>query len=227
MTPGTARIALASFVVVTVGVAGNAFLQAKPVATARAGVDRVRVAADGEAAADAGRQPLRIARHALETSSLASAPVAADVDNEAGPETVRAIQRELGLRGYGPLAGDGILGLPTRAAIMAFEHDQGLTPSGVASERLLRRILFGVSAGETTGGGKERSSQAEEVIRAVQHRLAALGYRPGQVEGRLDEATAQAIRAFEADKGLVPRGRITAGLVTRLSEAAAPKARGR
>ncbi len=43
----------------------------------------------------------------------------------------------------------------------------------------------------------------------------------------LGEATVQAIREFEVDKGLVPRGRITADLVRRLSEAAAPKVQGR
>ena len=41
------------------------------------------------------------------------------------------------------------------------------------------------------------------------------------------EATVQAMREFEVDKGLVPRGRITADLVRRLSEAAAPKVQGR
>lgn len=240
MTPGQARFALTSFLLVTVGVAFNAvFLQAKPVVAARAaertGLDRARVtihATTGateqpaSVAASAGQQPLRIARYAPDTSKLDPAPVAAaGAEQEAGLETIRAIQRELRLRGYGPLAGDGSLGLPTRAAIMAFEHDQGLAPSGVASERLLRRILFGVAVGE--GGGKEKSPHVEHVVRTVQQWLAGLGYQPGRVNGVLGEATVQAIRDFEVDKGLVPRGRIGADLVTRLSEAAAPKAPGR
>jgi peptidoglycan hydrolase-like protein with peptidoglycan-binding domain len=173
-------------------------------------------------------QPLRIARFAPETSTPTSAPApAGESDREPGPDTTRAIQRELRLRGYGALPGDGSLGLATRAAIIAFEQDQGLTPTGVASERLLRRILFGASVGESAAVAKERSLHVEQVNRAVQQWLAALGYQPGRVDGMLGEATVQAIREFEVDKGLVPRGRITADLVRRLSEAAAPKVQGR
>jgi peptidoglycan hydrolase-like protein with peptidoglycan-binding domain len=236
MTPGQARFALTSFVFVTVGVTFNAlFLQTKPVATARAGVEHMRLAAadapgrQASPAARTGQPELRIARYAPAAAAPdATADRAGDADREAGVETVRAIQRELRLRGYGPLAGDGRMELPTRAAIMAFEQDQGLAPSGVASERLLRRMLFGVAGGEVAAGsGRARSPHAEEVIRAVQQWLAALGYQPGQVEGTLDDQTVRAIRDFEVNKGLVPRGRITAPLVVRLSEAAAPKLQGR
>jgi peptidoglycan hydrolase-like protein with peptidoglycan-binding domain len=65
------------------------------------------------------------------------------------------------------------------------------------------------------------------VIRTVQQRLAALGYRIGRADGWLGEDTVKAIRDFEMDKGLVPKGRISAELVARLSDAAAPKSSGR
>jgi peptidoglycan hydrolase-like protein with peptidoglycan-binding domain len=65
------------------------------------------------------------------------------------------------------------------------------------------------------------------VIRSVQQWLAALGYQPGRIDGRPGEDTAKAIRDFEMDKGMVPRGRVSAELVSRLSEAAAPKPSGR
>jgi peptidoglycan hydrolase-like protein with peptidoglycan-binding domain len=246
MTPGQARFALTGFLLVTVGVAFNAiFLQTKPIATARAlerptarpGPEQARlVAAPDEAARQAaeaahtGAQPLRIARFAPNISAPGDGPPGAPVtgtDRDAGPDTVRAIQRELRLQGYGALPGDGSLGLATRAAIIAFEQDQGLTPTGVASERLLRRILFGVSGGESAAAAKDRSPHVEQLNRAVQQWLASLGYQPGRVDGMLGESTVQAIRDFEVDKGLVPRGRITADLVRRLSEAASPKAQGR
>jgi peptidoglycan hydrolase-like protein with peptidoglycan-binding domain len=244
MTPGQAKFALTGFLLVMVGVSFNAiFLQTKPIATARAherptpqtGPEHARAAAgagdsarSAPGAAGTVAQPLRIARFAPETSTPTSAPApAGESDREPGPDTTRAIQRELRLRGYGALPGDGSLGLATRAAIIAFEQDQGLTPTGVASERLLRRILFGASVGESVAVAKERSLHVEQVNRAVQQWLAALGYQPGRVDGMLGEATVQAIREFEVDKGLVPRGRITADLVRRLSEAAAPKVQGR
>ena len=68
-----------------------------------------------------------------------------------------------------------------------------------------------------------RSGHAEQVLRAVQQWLAALGYQPGRTDGRPGEETVKAIRDFEMDKGLVPRGRVSAELVARLSEAAASK----
>ena len=246
MTPGQARIALLSFLLVMAGVAFNALhLQTKPAAATRATVDRppVRPILDrgrktAEASdtgltalkdANADPRPLRIARFAPDTSKIDPAPPGPDP--EADPETIRAIQRELKLRGYGPIAGDGSMGIATRAAIMAFEHDQGLALSGEASEWLLRRILLGgvegpgiaVGSSGGTGAGKVRSAQAEQVVRAVQQWLAGLGYQPGRADGRLGEDTVKAIRDFEMDRGLVPRGRVSAEVVIRLSEAATPK----
>ena len=54
-------------------------------------------------------------------------------------ETIRAIQRELRQRGYGAWSSDGVMRPVTRAAIMAYEHDQGLPLTGEASEALLKR----------------------------------------------------------------------------------------
>jgi peptidoglycan hydrolase-like protein with peptidoglycan-binding domain len=245
MTPGQARIALSAFLLVTTGVAVNAlFLQTRSaVATkasierppARPAVDRGRKSSEttrsdrskpGPSQVAVGEYPLRIARFAPDSTKLDAALQAPQ--SEADIETIRAIQRELKSRGYGPIAGDGVMGLTTRAGIMAFEHDHGLGLTGEASAELLKRILLGAADGvEPAGAAKVRSVQAEQVIRTVQQRLAALGYRVARVDGWLGEDTVKAIRDFELDKGLVPKGRISAELVARLGEAAAPKASGR
>jgi peptidoglycan hydrolase-like protein with peptidoglycan-binding domain len=241
MTPGQARVALLSFLLVTVGVATNAlFLQAGPVPLSKAAADRAPARPAAERGAKVGEatalrrggglrsspeeQALRIARFAPDPGKIDPAP--AGPDDSADAETIRAIQRELKLRGYGPLGGDGVIGLTTRAAIMAFEHDHGMALSGEASDRLLKRILLGAAdpaSADSSGAGRVRSGHAEQVIRSVQQWLAALGYQPGRVDGRPGEDTVKAIRDFEMDKGLVPRGRVSAELVSRLSEAAAPK----
>ena len=109
---------------------------------------------------------------------------------------------------------------------MAFENDHGMALSGEASERLLKRILLGATdpaGADSSAAGSVRSGHAEQVLRAVQQWLAALGYQPGRTDGRPGEETVKAIRDFEMDKGLVPRGRVSAELVARLSEAAASK----
>ncbi len=245
MTPGQARVALLGFLLVTVGVATNAlFLQAGSSLATKAVAERPapRPAADkaaklGEPAATGRRgalwsspeeQALRIARFAPDPGKIDPAP--AGPDDTADAETIRAIQRELKLRGYGPVAGDGAMGLTTRAAIMAFEHDHGMALSAEANDRLLKRILLGAAdpaSVDSSGAGRVRSARAEQIIRSVQQWLAALGYQPGRIDGRLGEDTVKAIRDFEMDKGLVPRGRVSAELVTRLGEAAAPKSSSR
>ena len=142
MTPGQARIALLSFLACDDRRGGERAVPAEqarvatkaPTARPTAGppADRGRRSSEATRAdrskpapseAAAKEQTLRIARFAPDTAML-DAPLPAP-QGEAGIETVRAIQRELKSRGYGPLAGDGVMGLATRAGIMAFEHDQG------------------------------------------------------------------------------------------------------
>jgi peptidoglycan hydrolase-like protein with peptidoglycan-binding domain len=247
MTPGQARTALLSFVLLLAGVAINAlFMQAGGQAGPPGGSRTAAERGPARPMAERGRKPpetsqasrtrprassaaaeepsLRIARFAPDMARLDSLPGAAVEPADA--ETVHAIQRELKQRGYGPLAGDGSMGLPTRAAIMAYEHDQGLVLTGEASEQLLKRILLGASPGvESPGARKVGSVQAEQVIRSVQQWLAVLGYRAVRVDGRFGEDTVKAIRDFEMDKGLVPRGRVSAELVVRLSDAAVAASR--
>ena len=138
------------------------------------------------------------------------------------PDTLRAIQRELRQKGYGNLSSDGTLRPQTRAAIMAYEYDNGLVLTGQASEALLTRILFGGSPAAEPAG-KVGSAEAAELVRYVQHSLAALGYQPGPADGQLKAETVRAIREFEMDKGLVPKGRVSAELMAQLAAPASPK----
>ena len=236
MTPGQARIALLSFLLVSAGVVTNALFQARPPAAGKGAGERASTRPAPDKAGKLGETPmtrrsglpeeqaLRIARFAPDLGKIDPAP--GEPDDSADAETIRAIQRELKLRGYGPVPGDGVIGLTTRAAIMAFEHDHAMALSGEASERLLKRILLGAAdpaGADIPGAGRVGSNNAEQVIRSVQQWLAALGYQPGRIDGRPGEETVRAIRDFEMDKGLVPRGRISAELVVRLGESAVPK----
>ena len=74
-----------------------------------------------------------------------------------------------------------------------------------------------------------------EVARAVEHgnppgvvleHLPERGLQRG-IDGHPSEETAKAIRDFEMDKGLVPRGRVSAELMTRLGEPTASKSSSR
>ena len=131
---------------------------------------------------------------------------------------VRGIQRELDARGYEAGQPDGVAGLVTRAAIMAFEHDYGLALTATPSQELLSRIVLGSSAPPLPRGAADKiaAGEADSVALMVEQQLAVLGYTPGKADGKLDEHTSRAIREFEVDQKLAESGRISGPLVSRL-----------
>jgi peptidoglycan hydrolase-like protein with peptidoglycan-binding domain len=237
MTPGQARGMLLCFALLLAGVTCNAMYLQEPRPEPRARGDDGRAAhapvrtppaagrrvADGEPlgarsqAAGGDAPTLRIARFAADGAAPRPAGRASN------PETVRAIQHELGARGFGPVPQDGVPGLATRAAIMAYEHDHGLPLTGAASEAFLKRLLLPSAEGQGARAGEDApSGEAAEVIATVQRSLAELGYAPGRSDGRLGAETVRAIGEFEVDRGMVPKGRISAELVRQLAAAGAP-----
>lgn len=56
-----------------------------------------------------------------------------------------------------------------------------------------------------------------EIVRSVQQALAARGYEPGAANGRAGHQTQQAIRKFQADRGLEPTGTIDYALLESLN----------
>ena len=177
--------------------------------------------ASREAAAPKNAQALKVRTVRIATIG---ATIGEGPPEEAGPaetrtdhDTVRAVQAELNRRGYGPLSADGVVRPTSRAAIMAFEHEHRLPLTGEPTQELLRLILFGAPPAAGPAGSPEvRSPQAKALVRDVQRQLAARGYRPGAADGRLSAETVAAIRTFEADQGLVPKGRISVAVLERL-----------
>lgn len=150
-----------------------------------------------------------------------TAPAAAGGET---PEITASIQRELQARGYEPGTPDGVAGAVTRAAIMAWESDQGLAITGEPTEAVMKAIVLGVSkpvAAQITAQyqalPKEKRARAEQLLRTVQQSLSALGYNLGKVTGRMNEDTERAIREFETDQAMVQSGRISGPLVARLA----------
>ncbi len=135
--------------------------------------------------------------------------------------TVRAIQRELTGRGYQAGQVDGIAGLMTRAAIMAFEYDQGLVLTAKPTQAVLQQIVLG----QRPSGPVARKLRpkynlhAKRVIDTIQRRLVRLGYMRSPRGSLLSEDTERAIREFEMDQGLVATGRISGKLVAALARA--------
>ncbi len=179
-----------------------------------ASIHAISVATDAtiesDGAATAARPAVLNAQVSLPPSSE---PVVSAAD------IVRGVQRELNARGYDAGSADGVQGLVTRAAILAYEQDYGLaTLTAAASQDLLSRIVLGSSATSVTNRRvvANTTGEAEAVIRSVKQYLAALGYQPGKIDGALTPQLARAIREFEMDQKLPESSRISGPLVSRL-----------
>ncbi|MTD96241.1 hypothetical protein GIW81_18025 [Hyphomicrobium sp. xq] len=221
MLPKRMTVQLIAFLVLSGGVAANVFF----LQTSGRGAPSARVSdttAWNIAAIEAAEfNTGSIERGARDTTqapaiNLAAPPSTGGAAKGSATEVTRAVQRELQIRGYETGGSDGIAGLMTRGAIMAYEYDHNLPLSGQPSDRLLKAIILG-EAGKAKGkGGEVKTAEAQDVVRSVQRSLVKLGYKPGAANGRLTPDTLRAIRAFEGDQALPETGRISGPLIARL-----------
>ena len=222
MLPKRMTVQLIAFLVLSGGVAANVFF----LQTGGRGAQSARVSdatawniAAIEAAefGDTGSIE-RGARNTTQATALnlAAVPSAGDAAKGSATEVTRAVQRELQIRGYETGGSDGIAGIMTRGAIMAYEYDHNLPLSGQPSDRLLKAIILGEGGKAKGKGGEVKTAEAQDVVRSVQRSLAKLGYKPGAPNGRLTPDTLRAIRAFEGDQALPETGRISGPLIARL-----------
>jgi peptidoglycan hydrolase-like protein with peptidoglycan-binding domain len=164
--------------------------------------------------------PAAAASWAPTTKTGSLAPALPDAD------LTRAVQRELQVLGYDSGSVDGVAGLTTRAAIMAFEWDHGLALSGEPKQDVLQSLLAGGSQGSGVAGAgalQPIGAGAKDVIKIVQQHLKFLGLSKLKPSGSLDEGTRGAIRRFEAREGLQQTGRISGRMVGRLIKLVADK----
>jgi peptidoglycan hydrolase-like protein with peptidoglycan-binding domain len=211
MTPQNARRVLGCFVLLSMGVMLNVLVM-QPAGQRPAGARAARP--------DPRLDRLPPAAAAPSATAHQSATMTAG-DNR---DIVTAIQRELAARDYDLGAPDGAASAATRAAIMAWEHDNGLSLTGEPTAAVLKAMILGVEpatgaqiAAELKALPKEREPRTQHLIRSVQQSLADLGYVLGAVSGQMNEDTARAIREFEQEQGLAPTARISATLVNRLA----------
>lgn len=134
-------------------------------------------------------------------------------------DAVRVIQKALSAQGYEPGTPDGITGLMTRAAIMAYEADNGLALTAEPSEDLMRRMERGAAAMPRKGAPDVKTLEAATLIRNVGQWLAAIGYPVSKNETSMSKTLVRAIRDYEASQKMPETGRISAPLVARLARA--------
>lgn len=196
-----ARLVFFAFIGISAVIAHNAiYLQDGPhPARFSANVENLTVDAGTVTASTAPRKPVK---PVVQTS-----------------ETTRSIQRELAARGYEPGPVDGIHGLLTRASIMAFQLDKGMTVTGEANEQLLKAIIFGTISGKPAPAEKPViPEETTALIKVVQEILSKMGYDPGPVDGLIGPGTARAIRSFEEQQKMPQKGRISGKVLKALIE---------
>lgn len=155
--------------------------------------------------------------------------VAPPVSTISRMDMVRSIQRGLAAQNYEPGTADGLMGLMTHAAIMAYEADNGLALTAEPSEELMRRVDLGPrpAAAQRKGPPEVKTLEAATLIRNVGTWLAAIGYPVAKTETGMTPALVRAIRDYEASQKMPETGRISAPLVARLSRAGQGRAAAR
>jgi peptidoglycan hydrolase-like protein with peptidoglycan-binding domain len=225
MTPSAVRFAFLTFALLTGAMATNIFVLQPPgrqmagLAPARDGASLgptgwtsrhgTQPPPGEQAAAKPGPVVLP-----LETGAVRPLPETADRS-----DLIRAVQRELKAKGYETGAVDGVAGLVTKGAIMAYESDMGAQLTAEPREALLQHLVLGSAeiGRAEADGGTPAGPEAEAVIRAVQRAFRQLGYLTTLPDGRLNDATRRAIRKFERDRKLKESGRISGELLAKLA----------
>lgn len=134
-------------------------------------------------------------------------------------DVVHAVQRELKTRGYEPGPADGVAGILTRAAVMAYEYDNGRQISGDPSNEFLEFLLLGSTGNRSRAmATRQNLPEAKNIVVSVQKKLAEHGYAPGRIDGVLGKATRRAIKDFERDRGLAVKGRISGKLIEEMNK---------
>jgi len=95
--------------------------------------------------------------------------------------SVLRVQDELYARGYLAEEGDGQYGQKTEDAVKLYQQEHQLDPTGIVDDATYDLLMNG----------------DDVKVRKAQQRLSQLGYYSGAAGGEMDEATVQALRAFQ------------------------------
>ena len=133
---------------------------------------------------------------------------------------VKAMQARLIELGYLSGSADGDFGASTKAALVAFQKNAGLTADGIAGATTIKALNSSsapkASASASATAAPTSSTTATyttlkqgsngEAVKKLQKRLIELGYLTGSADGDYGRATTDAVKAFQKQAGLTADG---------------------
>ena len=133
---------------------------------------------------------------------------------------VKAMQARLIELGYLSGSADGDFGASTKAALIAFQKNAGLTADGIAGATTIKALNSSsapkASASASATAAPTSSASATyttlkqgsngEAVKKLQKRLIELGYLTGSADGDYGRATTDAVKAFQKQAGLTADG---------------------
>lgn len=133
-------------------------------------------------------------------------------------EAVARIQRALQQAGYYDGVCDGAFGESTLAAVRLFQRASGLPVTGAADRSTQLRLCAGEprSWQDFLDETVCRAGDSSAGVRAVQRRLAELGYFTGECTGSFGDLTRQAVASFQRSEGVDETGEVDADTLRRL-----------
>ena len=140
-------------------------------------------------------------------------------------EDVRAVQNKLNSLGHNAGTVDGYYGNGTKAAVIRFQQNVGITADGMVGPTTWNK-LFSSSSGDRTLKVTSPLMYGQD-IKNVQSRLNSLKYNAGTVDGYYGNGTANAVRDFQGINGLSVDGMVGPETRSKLfSSTAKPKPSG-
>ncbi len=132
-------------------------------------------------------------------------------------EAVKKMQQRLKDLGYFNTTCTGYYGGQTESALKKFQGRNGLTANGRANETTLNK-LYSSSAKKAESSSSSSSSSSSTLkvgssgaeVRALQNRLAELGYFDHSVTGYYGDVTEDAVKAFQKRNNLTVNGVVNA-----------------
>ncbi|MBE5799129.1 MAG: hypothetical protein E7321_04185 [Clostridiales bacterium] len=127
---------------------------------------------------------------------------------------------------------DGVFGVETQNAVIAFQKNNNLTADGNAGSATIKKLGGSCKAATSStpapaaAGATLREGDQGEAVYILQARLFELGYYTGRIDGRFSEETTMAVRQFQMANGLTADGIAGKGTLSKLESGTAISAGG-